>query len=154
MTAGAGAGAGSGLGLTGRWRLLQWRAVDEAGATLGYPFGEAAAGAVVYTPGGWMYGQLSAEPRPPMSTSDPVGGPEHERAAAYSTYVAYWGRYEIEGDRIVHHVEQSLFPAWSGGTQVRYFTLSDDVLVLRTPAIELRGNLVVNELRWQREEGW
>jgi hypothetical protein len=151
---GAGAGAGSGSGLTGRWRLLQWRAVDESGATLGYPFGEAAAGAVVYSPGGWMYGQLSAEPRPSMSTSDPVGGPEHERAAAYSTYVAYWGRYEIEDDRIVHHVEQSLFPAWSGGAQVRYFTLSDDVLVLRTPAVELRGNLVVNELRWQREEGW
>ena len=142
-------------GLTGRWRLLTWRSVDDAtGATLGHPFGEAAAGAVVYSPGGWMYGQLSADPRPSMSTSDAIGGPEMERAAAYSTYVAYWGRYEVEDDRIVHHIEHSLFPSWAGAAQVRYFTVVDGILVLRTPRIEVGGDVVVNELRWQREEAW
>jgi len=76
------------------------------------------------------------------------------RAAAYSGYVAYWGRYQIDHDRIVHHVESSLFPGWVGGTQIRYFTLAGDRLSLRTPPIELAGDVVINELRWQRQESW
>jgi hypothetical protein len=141
--------------VAGRWLLLEWRTVDHAtGATLGHPFGEDASGGLVYTPAGWMHGQLSAQRRPLMPTSDPLGGSESERAAAYSGYVAYWGRYQIDQDRIVHRVESSLFPGWVGGTQIRYFTLADDLLTLRTPPIEVAGDIVVNELRWQRQEPW
>jgi Lipocalin-like domain len=70
----------------------------------------------------------------------------------FSTYLAYCGRYEVEGDVVVHHIEMSLFPNWVGGDQRRQSELSGDKLVLRTPPMELGGDLIVNELRWIREE--
>jgi hypothetical protein len=33
--------------------------------------------------------------------------------------VAYAGRYSLHGDRVVHHVELSLFPNWVGTDQMR-----------------------------------
>jgi hypothetical protein len=140
--------------VAGRWNLLSWRSVDDDGAVTGEPFGEHPRGAVIYTPGGWMSGQLAATSRPEMDGADPLGGPQRQRAEAYSTYVAYWGRYEITGDRIIHRVDTSLIPAWTGVEQVRYFSFSGDVLVLRTPPILIAGATVVSELRWRRMESW
>jgi hypothetical protein len=68
--------------------------------------------------------------------------------------VAYWGRCTVAGDRIIHHVDTSLVPGWAGIEQVRYFSLSGDVLSLRTPPMRLAGATVVTELSWQREESW
>jgi len=42
----------------------------------------------------------------------------------------------------------------SGGTRIRHFTLAGDLLSLRTPPIEVAGDVVVNELWWQRQESW
>ena len=147
-------GTGPAPDVAGSWSLLGWRTVDAAGATIGYPFGEHASGTVFYSPGGAMQGQLAAEHRPQLATSDPIGGSESDRAAAYSSYVAYWGRYRLEPGRIVHVVQSSLFPGWIGGEQVRYATLTDDVLTLRTPPTEVAGTVLVHELRWQRQERW
>lgn len=101
-----------------------------------------------------MSGQLAATDRPPVDGADPLGGPPGQRAAAYSTYLAYWGRYEIAGDRIIHHVDSSLVPGWAGMEQVRYFSLSGDILVLRTPPMQLAGSITVGELTWRRAESW
>jgi hypothetical protein len=57
-------------------------------------------------------------------------------------------------DRIIHYVDSSLVPGWAGMDQVRYFSLSDDVLVLRTPPMELAGAVTVSELSWRRAESW
>ena len=130
-------------GLVGRWRLLSWSARTAAGDVT-YPFGERAQGSVVYTPGGWMSGTLAYGDRADLATGDVVGGSEEERAAASSTYLSYCGTYDVEGDVVVHH--------WVGGEQRRQFELSDDKLVLRTPPLEIGGDLIVNELRWIREE--
>jgi hypothetical protein len=138
-------------GLVGRWRLVSWSARTEGDAVT-YPFGERAEGSLVYTTGGWMAGTLLDPGRALMSTDDVVGGTEAERAAAFSTYVAYCGMYEVEGDVIVHRVQMSLFPNWVGSEQKRYFELSGDELVLRAPPVEVGGRAVVSELRWIREE--
>jgi hypothetical protein len=53
----------------------------------------------------------------------------------------YWGRHATAGDRIIHHVDNGLVSGWAGGEQVRYFSLSGDVLVLRTPPMQLAGQL-------------
>jgi hypothetical protein len=140
--------------VAGRWQLLAWRSVDEHGTITGRPFGERPHGALIYTPGGWMAGQLAATSRPAVDGGDPLGGPPDQRAAAYSSYVAYWGRYEVAGDRIIHYVETSLVPSWAGVEQVRHFSLSGDVLVLRTPPMRVAGATVVSELSWRRMESW
>ena len=140
--------------VAGVWELLECRSVDDQGAITGQPMGEHPRGLVIYTQGGWMSGQVAADGRSAVDGADAFGGPADQRAAAYSTYMAYWGRYAIDGDRIIHQVEGSLVPGWTGMEQVRYFSLSDDVLVLRTPPMLIAGAMTVTELVWRRAESW
>lgn len=140
--------------MAGRWQLLTWRSLGDDSVVTGHPFGEHPHGILVYTPRGWMAGQIAAADRAAVDSADPLGGPADQRAAAYSTYVAYWGRYAVAGDRIIHYVDTSLVPGWAGVEQVRYFSLSGDVLELRTPPMQVAGTITVSELRWQRVESW
>ena len=118
-----------------------------------YPLGTDARGSLVYTAGGWMTAHVCAADRTALPTQELRGGSDAARAAAFASYVAYCGPYEVVGDVVVHHVTMSLFPNWVGGVQRREFELTGDELVLRTPPLEVGGSLLVNELRWQREEG-
>jgi hypothetical protein len=43
--------------------------------------------------------------------------------------------YEVRGDTVVHWIDVSLFPNWSGAEQIRPFSYSHDELVLRTPQL-------------------
>jgi len=95
---------------------------------------------------------LATADRANMPTDDLVGGSEAERAAAYSSYIAYGGTYEVDGNLVIHRVRMSLFPNWVGSEQERHFELSGDELVLRGPPVEVAGQQVVSELRWTREE--
>ena len=60
-----------------------------------------------------------------------------EKLAAFDTYGSYCGRYEVKGDKVIHHIELSLFPNWSGRDQERSFEFSRDRLTLRTPSMTL-----------------
>lgn len=107
----------------------------------------------MYTAGGWVTTQLCATDRPRLPSEDVRGGSESDRAAAYSSYFAYCGTYEVSGEEtILHRVALSLVPNWVGSEQVRYFELSGKDLLLRTPPIEVAGKLLVHEFRWSREE--
>jgi hypothetical protein len=138
-------------GLVGRWRLDSYIARHEDGS-VAYPLGEAASGSLVYTAGGWMSGHLAAGERPSLITNDVLSGAEAERAAAFSTYVAYCGPYTLEGDTVIHHVTMSLFPNWVATEQTRIVELAGDELLLRTEPTQFGGEIVVAELRWIREE--
>jgi hypothetical protein len=95
--------------------------------------------------------QLAAADRPKIGTGDALGGGSvDQRAAAYSTCLAYFGRYETEKDQVVHLIEASLFPDWTGERQVRRFTLDGETLTLHTPPMHLPTGDVTNELVWTR----
>jgi hypothetical protein len=97
--------------------------------------------------------QIVAAGRPELATEDPLGGDLAARAGAYSTYLAYFGGYELDGETVVHHIDGSLFPNWSDEKQVRPFVADGDELVLRTPPMaDDSGGTVVNELVWTRDE--
>lgn len=67
-----------------------------------------------------------------------------------STYIAYAGRYETDGDTVVHNVEMCSIPSHVGVDQVRQVSTVSDTLVLRTPTIRTVDGPVVLELRWIR----
>ena len=139
-------------GLIGRWRLVSWSARADDG-TVTHPLGERAEGSLIYTPGGWVSVHLADADRTSLPTRDPLrGSSEAERATAYSTYSAYCGAYQLEGDVVVHHVSMSLFPNWVGTELRRQVELSGDDLVLRIPPQRAGKKLVSHELRWRREE--
>jgi hypothetical protein len=137
--------------LTGTWKLVAWRRVVDDG-TVTYPLGEDAHGLLVYTANGRMIVQLTAAHRPQLDTTDALGGDAQARADAYSTCLAYFGTYEVDGDRVIHRVDSSLFPNWSGAEQPRPYTYDGRELVLRTPPVTGPNGTVVNELAWAREE--
>lgn len=96
---------------------------------------------------------MAAANRPRTDSPDPFGGEEKARAAAYSTYLAYWGTYELHPDVIVHRIDTSLYPAWTGQEQARRYTHDAGSLVLSTPPMqEPDGSTAVNELAWRRNQ--
>ena len=137
--------------LIGTWRLVAWRRVVDDG-TVTYPLGQDAHGLLVYTANGRMIVQLAAANRPQLDTTDALGGDVQARADAYSTCLAYFGTYEVDGDTVIHRVDSSLFPNWSGDEQERPYTYDGRELVLRTPPATGPDGTVVNELAWARED--
>ena len=135
--------------IVGEWRLVHWKRTGSDGST-SYPLGEHATGLIVYLPDGLMMVQMTAANRLKLETSDPVGGTESERAGAYSTCLAYFGGYEARNGEVVHHIDSSLFPNWSGTTAARPFELRDDRLILRTAPATIDGITTVNEMAWRR----
>ena len=139
-------------GLVGRWRLVSWSSRADDG-TVTHPLGERAEGSLIYTAGGWVSVHLAEADRASLQTVDPLrGSTDAERAAAYSTYSAYCGTYQVEGEAVVHHVLMSLFPNWVGTELRRQVELSGDDLVLRTSPQRASKNLASHELHWRREE--
>jgi Lipocalin-like domain len=139
------------INIAGSWRLVAWRRLGEGGE-ITYPLGEDASGLLIYTADGKMAVQMLAADRPSIATDDALGGDLHQRGAAYSTCLAYFGSYEVQGDSVIHRVDGSLFPNWSGTVQTRPFTCNGKELVLRTPPTEGADGTVVNELSWVRED--
>ena len=138
--------------LGGTWKLIAWRRIAEDG-TVNYPLGADARGQLIYTSNGQMAVQITGANRSPIATDDPLGGDVEARADAYSTYLGYFGTYELQGESVVHRIDGSLFPNWCGEKQVRPFTSERDELVLRTPPMQVaNGTTVVNELAWAREK--
>jgi hypothetical protein len=134
--------------IAGVWRLTTWRRTEDDGAVV-YPFGKAPQGLLIYTPDGYMAVQMVVAKRPLLDTNDALGGSVEERAAAYSSCLAYYGSYQVEGHRVIHRVEASLFPNWSKTTQDRPFVREGRELSLRVLGPE--GQLT-NEIVWERED--
>jgi Lipocalin-like domain len=132
----------------GLWELTAWEM--RLGETPVRPLGERPQGMLYYAADGWMAVQITAADRPTIASTDPLGGTEKERAAAYASSLAYCGTYELRDDHVVHHVRLSTFPNWAGAEQVRSVRLDVDQLVLRTPPIQTPAGTVAVELRWAR----
>jgi hypothetical protein len=137
----------------GTWKLVTSEFRTSAGKVT-YPLGDKAVGILIYDGGGRMAAQLMRPDRPKFASGDMRGGtPEEIKAAVYG-YVAYFGRYEVNGvnGTIIHHVEASLFPNWLGQDQVRSFEFSADakVLTLKTLPLLSGGQEITGVLVWKR----
>jgi len=139
--------------LLGAWRLVSWESVADDGSVT-HPMGSDPEGVVVYTPDGTMMTTLGRAARTPITGGDMMGGPEAERVAAFSSFVAYQARFHMEGGDIIHTVEMSLFPNWVGTAQRRHVELAADgrSLVLSSDPFLLRGAMSRQVLAWRRIE--
>src|SRR5918992_3291400 len=89
-----------------------------------------ALGSLLYTADGRFSVMISRAGRTWFDSDDLLGGATEEKALAVEGFVAYAGRYSFHGDRVVHHVELSLFPNWVGTDQQWSVELSGDRLIL------------------------
>jgi hypothetical protein len=135
--------------LVGAWRLVSWenRAAD---GQITYPMGTDAVGRLLYTADGRFSVTISRRGRAGFAAGDLLSGTPEEKARAVEAFVAYAGRYSFHGDRVVHHVELSLFPNWVGSDQQRWVELAEDRLTLSASPLLLAGKLQVPRLVWER----
>ncbi|MEO1338217.1 MAG: lipocalin-like domain-containing protein [Myxococcota bacterium] len=135
------------MDVTGSWALQAWRRYNADGTT-SHPFGESPQGLLIYSACGHMAVQMVAAERPNLDTDDALGGTESERAQAYSSCLAYFGRYRVEDQSIVHEIEGSLFPNWTNTAQVRPLRIDGNMLILQV--VDAAGR-TTNDIVWRRE---
>jgi hypothetical protein len=133
----------------GTWRLVSVE-TRTAGGEVSQPLGKDPSGYLMYSEDGHMAVAMMQANRRPFDCADIRGGTLEEKAAAVDTYLSYCGRYEVVGGKVIHHIELSLFPNWSGVDQERFFEFSGDLLTLRTPPVMIEGVEQTAQLVWQR----
>ena len=129
--------------LVGAWQLVSWenRAAD---GQVTYPMGSDALGCLLYTVDGHFSVTISRRGRAGFAAGDLLSASAEEQARAVMGFVAY------AGDRVVHHVELSLFPNWVGTDQERWVELAGDQLTLSASPLLLAGKQQVPRLLWER----
>ncbi|MDE2511641.1 MAG: lipocalin-like domain-containing protein, partial [Elusimicrobia bacterium] len=116
-----------------------------------YPFGPKPSGRLVYLAGGKMVVLITDPARARARLNQFFEAADSELADASRGCVAYSGRWEIHGNEVVHDVEQSLFPNWTGIQLARAFRLDGDLLSLSTTAFTIHGKEYTAVLVWEKE---
>jgi hypothetical protein len=135
--------------LVGAWRLVSWEN-QAADGQVTYPMGTDPNGYVIYAANGRFSITISRRGRAGFAAGDLLSGTAEEQVRAMEGFVAYAGRYSFDGDRVIHHVELSLFPNWVGTDQERWVELAGDRLILRASPLLLAGKPQVPRLVWER----
>jgi len=137
--------------LVGSWDLV---AVENRGAdgSVERPFGDRPQGRITYTADGFLSAHVMRADRPPFATGGLYSGTQAEKAAAYDSYIAYYGSYTVDATArtVTHGLAGSLFPNWSGTGQTRHYALDGDVLTLSTPPMERDGKPITVHVVWRR----
>ena len=136
--------------LVGTWRLISWETRSVDGQKVSYPFGREAVGYIMYNEDGYMSVDITRPNRERFAAGDLLSGSTEEKAHAASSYVSYCGRYEFQGETVIHHVELSLFPNWVSVDQERLVELRGNRLTLSTRPVLLGGKLQTAHLIWER----
>jgi hypothetical protein len=139
--------------IIGTWKLVSWTYKNEKGEVVHY-FGKTVSGILMYDKNGYMNAQLMRALRPEFNSEAIAGATSQEAHEAFNSYIAYFGKYyEPKPGEIVHDVEGSLFPNWTGNKQVRYGKVIGDTLILRTPLIPVKGTDIAFSVKWKRVSG-
>lgn len=117
--------------LVGTWQVMEVVDTDPAGK-IQHPYGERPTGYIVYDPTGHLHVQLMRTPATTPFAEGDQKGSDREVRAAYDGYVAYFGTYRVDEaqSRVIHEVQGSLMPSYTGTDQPRPFKLSGDELII------------------------
>ena len=133
----------------GTWALVSFELRNRNGLVI-YPFGHNVHGYIIYGQDGYMFVAFMSVGRPNFKSRDLRGSSIEEKELAFDTYLSCCGRYELRGEEVVHHIEVSLIPNWTGQDQVRFYEFDEDQLVLSTPPVLWEGIEQTAHLIWKR----
>ncbi|MBK6597704.1 MAG: lipocalin-like domain-containing protein [Proteobacteria bacterium] len=137
-------------GLIGAWLLESWE-VEYGDGRITQPFGADAHGLIIYAADGWMSATMSASARTSLDAATPAASSLESRAAVFAEYLAYGGRWSLQGETIVHRVTHSVNPVLIGTSQRRDASLVGDALLLQ--AVEPLPRPRTHRIRWRRASG-
>jgi hypothetical protein len=137
--------------IVGAWSLSSYVTADITGENREYPLGQNARGLIIYTADRFMSVQISKAGRPHYEDGALHGGTDTERASAAAGYLAYAGRYSVQGDVVTHKPFASLFPNWEGADVPRRAHIIGRALTLDLLApIRQNGHQRTGTLTWHR----
>ena len=135
--------------LVGSYRLLSFEHFSDDGE-VGRPFGEHPRGFIIYTAERYMSAILMRSDRATFAAGDILGGTTDEKVEAFTSSSAYAGRWEIVNNQIIHHLEATTYPNWTGTDQVRDFELTDTHFTLFPPKMLMEGKIRHGRVHWER----
>jgi hypothetical protein len=135
--------------IVGTWRLTSFTENNLETGAIKYPFGERAKASVIYTDDGHVATIFTATDRKGPAAAQAT---DQEAIDLYRSMIAFAGRYELSGNRLIYHPEISWNEAWTGTTQERVIEVSEDRLETKSvPAVStLTGARTVFSLVWER----
>lgn len=132
--------------LVGTWSLVGAVSTAASGERNDNPYRVNPSGVLTYSPEGRVMALISFGGRKPLSMR---AGTE-EKAEAFDTFLAYAGRYAVNGDKVSHHVEISSIQNYVKRDLIRTIRFEGDRMTLVTPPTSLNGKVQTIELTWQR----
>jgi hypothetical protein len=137
--------------LVGTWKLVSATETTKKGEVRDI-YGKNPAGLLTYTADGRMMAIITNGGRKSLSVPDYVGAPAEERAEAFATLVAYAGRYTLDGNKVIHHLEASWLKNVVNMDVIRFIVkLQGNKVTLRTAPFPRGGLQIANEeLVWER----
>lgn len=132
--------------LVGTWGLVSASSVTRSGERNETPYGVGPVGLLTYTSDGRITSLISYGDRKPLS----MNATPQEQAEAFNTFLAYTGRYSVNGDKIIHHIQISSVQNYVGKDLVRNMRLGGNRLTLTTPPTMVNGKFQSIELTWER----
>lgn len=139
--------------VVGTWKLISAQDIGVNGTIDREPYGPKPTGFLTYTPDGRVSAIITHDGRKPLSSAWWWSGSMQERAEAFSTVIAYTGRYTRNGDAVTQHIEACSFQNWVNTSQTRrILKVEGDRLTLRTQTPFDREGVryAYQELVWQR----
>jgi|SRR5208282_510193 lipocalin-like protein len=133
--------------LVGTWKLVSASTTTAKGERNETPYGPTPVGFLTYAADGRVTALISNGGRKSLSAG---GGSLEEQAEAFKTFLAYAGRYTLNGDKVTHHVEISSIQNYVNKDLVRVVKFEGDRITLRTPPTKMDGKIQTIELIWQR----
>ncbi|NHO34414.1 lipocalin-like domain-containing protein [Acetobacter fallax] len=112
--------------LIGTWELVSYQVEQKGSSALLNPMGNTPRGRVIFTEDGWVAFNLEGSDRHPAHS-------DTDRASLMRTLVAYIGRYRIEGDQWITHVQTAWAPEWVGTEQRRTVSMTERYADVVTP---------------------
>jgi len=143
--------------LVGAWRLVSIEYSGPLGPIVD-PFYQAdSTGIIVYDSSGWMSVHIAAPHRqawdvPASRLSSAAAGQDVQlKAAAFDTYYAYFGTWDLDETASVvnHHVKSSLIPAETGLNYSQKVTLESGRLIFTTRDGK-KGEETIRRKVWER----
>jgi hypothetical protein len=119
----------------GAWRLAGFKLIDDAGVQT-EPWLEGSDGMLIYSADGYMSAVVAV-------VDTPGGAANH---------VAYCGPFQVEDDRIIHHVVMSSDPNLNGRSQTRMTEYDGTTLTLSSSPSLYGGENSRALLLWQRAD--
>ena len=136
----------------GTWELENSYS-EKGDKKIAFPLGEKVFGRINYDLAGNMAAQLMSSARKAFSSRNPQEVRDDEYRVAFHGYTSYFGTFTIDKDAgtITHHVLGASAPSWPGHDQLRYFELTQNNLILKTPPMRGQdGEKSVHTLIWKK----